>query len=464
MNKQAFEHSLRYIKSWLRFNYERGEVPGMVVAVSHKGRIVFNEAHGFADLEKKTKLTTDHIFRVASHSKTFTATALMQLQEQGKLRLDDYVVDYLPWLKEHNDRRWQKVTLRQLLSHGAGAIRDGTDADYWQLDRPFPNEDELKQAITEADLVIDNNVKHKYSNYGYSLLGMLIETVSGQTYNNYVKQNIVDALGLKNTGPEFNDSIKNRIVTGYTRRDVNKARLPIANIDTQAMAAATGFYSTATDLCAYFAAQAVGAAKLLNDESKKEMQRTHFRAKVPGQENAEDYGLGLEIEYLKKRKTFGHGGGFPGHITKSLYDSKNELAVVALTNCIDGPAAEIVKGIYGIIDYFQENTSETRPKHDMSKLEGRYMNLWSINDIVVTGDKVVAASPGSWRPFQVVESLEYVSDTALRIADADSFGSEDELVNFNLKNGKVESLSYSGATMWPEEVWINRQTRRTIVD
>src|ERR1035441_5645049 len=120
MNTKALDKSLNFIGSWLEFRYKREEIPGYVVAIAHKGKIVFNEAYGYADLEKKTKLTPQHMIRIASHSKTFTATALMKLQETGKLRIDDYVVQYLPWLKEHRDKRWQKVTIRQLMSHGAG--------------------------------------------------------------------------------------------------------------------------------------------------------------------------------------------------------------------------------------------------------------------------------------------------------------------------------------------------------
>jgi hypothetical protein len=293
---------------------------------------------------------------------------------------------------------------------------------------------------------------------------MVIQQVSDSTYNDFVIQNIVEPLGLKRTGPEYTDKIKDKIVTGYTRRDVKKTRLPIANVDTQSMASATGFYSTAQEMCTYFAAHAVGTNKLLDDESKKEMQRVHFRAKVPGKDNAEDYGLGLEIEYLKKRKTIGHGGGFPGHITKSLADPKDELVVVALTNCIDGAAQAIVKGIYGIIDHFQENTPDAKPKHDMRQLEGRYMNLWGMTDIVVTGDKVIAAYPNSWQPFDNPEVLEYVDDTSLKVTDTDSFSSEDELVRFKLKDDMVESVNYNGATMWTELGWIEKQIKRNVVE
>lgn len=464
MNKQALDHSIDFIKSWLRFRYEREEVPGFAVAIAHKGKLLMNKAYGYANIENKTKLTTDHIFRIASHSKTFTATALMQLQEQGKLRIDDYAVDYLPWLKKHTDKRWHKVTLRQLMSHGAGVIRDGLNADYWQLERPFPTEQELKKEILEANLVIDTNTKLKYSNFGYSLLGMVIEAVSGMSYNDYVTEHIVKVLDLQNTGPEFTAKMSDKTVTGYTRRDVNKARLPIAHINTKSMAAATGFYSTAEDLCTYFAAQFVGSGKLLDDESKKEMQRVQWHAKVPGQNNHEDYGLGLALEELKKRKTIGHGGGFPGHITQSIADPKDELVVVVLTNCLGGPSDAIAKGIYGIIDYFQENTPSTKPKHDMSRLEGRYMNLWSMTNIVVTGDKVVATFPNTWWPLTNPEELEYVNDTTLKVTSTSSYDSEDELVHFAFKDGAVESVNYNGSTMWPEAAWLKKQASRDVVE
>ena len=464
MNKRALDHSLEFIKSWLRFRYGREEIPGYVVAIAHKGKVLLNEANGYADLERQTKLTPQHIFRIASHSKTFTTTTLMQLVEQGRVRLEDNVVNYLPWLKQHKDTRWEKVTIRQLMSHGAGVIRDGLNADYWQLDRPFPSEQQLKKEVLEAELVADNNTKLKYSNFGYSLLGLVIEAVTGQPYNNYVTEHIVKPLGLKNTGPEYTPSIKTKIVTGYTRRDVNKTRVPIAQIDTRAMAAATGFYSNAEDLCTYFAAQFIGSGKLLSDELKKEMQRVQWHVKQrPGKDAHEDYGLGIEVVFVDKHRTIGHGGGFPGHITKSMADPADELVVVVLTNCIDGPASLIAKSIYTIIDYYQNNTPTTKPKHDMSRLEGCYMNLWTMINIVITGDKAIAIYPDTWEPLTEPEELEYVDDTTLKVTNTNSFDSEDELVHFTITNGKVESVNYTGSTMWPEDVWLKKQQGREVI-
>ncbi len=293
---------------------------------------------------------------------------------------------------------------------------------------------------------------------------MVIEKISGTTYNTYVVEHFVKPLALQNTGPDYTDEINDRLVTGYTRRETRKTRLPIAHINTGAMASATGFYSTAQDMCAYFAAHAVGSGKLLDDESKKEMQRVHFRAKIPGQKTSEDYGLGLVIEYLKKRKIIGHSGGFPGHRTQSMADSKDELVVVALTNCIDSPAGIIVKGIYTIFDYFQENTPITKPTQSLAHLEGRYMNLWSMTDIVVTGDKVIAANPDSWQPFVAADELEYVDDSTLKVIATDSFSAEQELVHFNIHAGKVKDINYNGGTMFPEAEWIKKQSQKSKVE
>jgi CubicO group peptidase (beta-lactamase class C family) len=387
----------------------------------------------------------------------------MQLQEQGKLRIDDYAVAYLPWLKDHTDKRWRKVTLRQLMSHGAGVIRDGLDADYWQLERPFPNEKELRGEIMKTDLVIEANTKLKYSNFGYSLLGLVIKSVSGMSYNDYVTEHIVKPLGLENTGPEYDPMLEDKFVTGYSLRSTQGVRLPIAQVDTHAMASATGFYSTAEDMAKYFSAQFVGSQKLLDDESKKEMQRSHWHAKTPGQDNYEDYGLGIEIEYLEGRTTISHGGGFPGQVTKSIADPKDELVVVVLTNCLSGPAGLIAKSIYHILDYFQNNTPSSQPKHDLSMLEGRYMNLWAMTDFVVMGDRVVASYSDTWQPLRQPEVLGYVDDTTLKVIDTGSFDSEGELVHFNLKNGSVESINYCGNTMWPEKIWLDRISKKKII-
>ncbi len=445
------ERAAKYIKDWLRFNYERGDTPGFVVAIAHDGKIIFNQAYGFADLEDKTPMTPPHLFRIASHSKTFTATAIMQLQERGKLRIDDSIVDYLPWLKQHKDRRWRSVTIRQLLSHGAGVIRDGLKNDYWSVEELFPSEAEFKKDLLAANLVINNNTKLKYSNFGYTLLGMLVSEVSGQPYNRYVIENIVKLLELKNTGPELNEHIALKLVTGYSMMGPHKKRLPIAPIDTHAMSPATGFYSNAADLCTYFMAQMVGSGKLLSDESKKEMQKAAWRAENTS--DWEEYGLGFEIEHINDHLLLGHGGGFPGNITKSYFDSEKKLVVIVLTNANGSLPTYMDKGIIKVLDFFQKN----RPAPGLEKYEGRYMNLWWNADVVAGKNKLIVGTADGWEPFERPEEIKHIKDDTFRISKADSFSSTEEEVRFQVtKNGKVSAMFYAGGTMLPEADYIKK--------
>ncbi len=456
MSQEALDRAIAFIRVWLKARHAEADWPGAAVAISQRGTLLMNEAYGWANVERRIPMMPAHRFRIASHSKTFTATALMLLVEDGRARLDDPVVQYVPWLRGHRDERWPHVTLRQLLSHGAGVIRDGRETDYWQLVRPFPDRAQFESEMLDNDLVLENNTRLKYSNYGYTLLGLVVEAVSGQPYNQFVVDRIIRPLGLQHTAPEY-EAGEADLATGYSRRD-NQQRRPLPHVSTHAMSSATGFISTAADLCRCFTAHMVGSGQLLSDESKKEMQREAWAAKTPGASERTGYGLGFVVQELGGHRVFGHSGGFPGFITLSAAAPDAGLAVVALTNA-DGPAASIVKGIYQVIQYFQEHAtaSSAIPTHDGRRLEGHYLNLWGAVLLVAAGGRMVTADPGSWDPFAASEALEFVDGDTLRVAEASSFGSEGELVRFRWREGQVETVSYAGSTMWPERAWRQRQ-------
>lgn len=454
MDKQVLERAIPFIDSWLRYRFERLEMPGFVVAIAHEGRVVFKQAYGYANLERKEPMSTNHVFRIASHSKTFTATSLMQLAERDLLNIDEPVVHYLPWLAKHRDKRMRHITARQLMSHGAGVVRDG-DGNFWQLAKPFPDADQFKNEIMNADLVIDNNQQMKYSNFGYTLLGLLIEAITKMPYHRYVKKNIVQPLGLRNTGPEFTEDILPKLVTGYARRDLDKKRMPFSGrMDTKAMAAATGFYSTASDMCAYFNAHITESGKLLTDESKKEMQRAQWRLK--NSRPIEEYGLGFSIDYVGERKLIGHGGGFPGQITRTLCDCQEKLIVVALTNCIDGEPKMMSKGIVSVINHFESSArqSDAKASERLKRFQGRFMQLWCDLEIVENGRKLIAVNPNTWFPFgedQEIQVLERIDDVTLKIKRAGGYSNEGELVTYNFDDrGTVKSIRFGGYEMLPE--------------
>ncbi len=158
--------------------------------------VELSTAHGLADVERAVPMTTEHLFRIASHSKTFTSTAVLQLVEQGRLRLDDTAGSWVPYLVEQQSPL-ADVTVRELLSHAGGVYRDSRDGDFWQLRRRFPDRGQLRDLLVAPEsAVVPRSERFKYSNIGYALLGLVIEAASGNDYADQLRHAVVEPLGL----------------------------------------------------------------------------------------------------------------------------------------------------------------------------------------------------------------------------------------------------------------------------
>ena len=234
-----------YFDRWLEFRLTADRVPGVQAAVLCDNEVVLSAAHGIADVKTGEPLTDRHLFRIASHSKTFTATAVMQLVEGCELRLDDTVGERLVELAPSPITT---VTVRELFSHPGGVVRDGWDGDFWQLDRAFPDRAELLRIAADDSAVLGRNERFKYSNVGYSLLGLIVEQVSGTPFRDYVIEHVIGPLGLTDTGPDLDEARRGDYAGGHAALAYANTRIPIDHIDTGAMSAATGLYSTASDL------------------------------------------------------------------------------------------------------------------------------------------------------------------------------------------------------------------------
>lgn len=436
-----------YIESWLQFRYEHERIPGFAVAVYSKGEFFLKSSYGYADLDRREPLRPEHIFRIASHSKTFTATALMQLAEKGLLQLDDPVSKHVRWFKSKRDKQVQSVTIRQLLSHTAGIIRDGEDCAYWQCLRDFPDKQEFKKFIANSKCIFGSNSRFKYSNYGYTALGAVIEAVAGQDYNYYVTTQIIKKCGLKNTGPEYHKSIADRLATGYSRDYHGTERMPFPAVSTNYMSPATGFYSTVEDICRYGAAHFIGNTKLISDSSKRELHWPHSHVI----DDDSKYGLGFNVWDIGSRRLVGHGGGFPGYITKTFIDTRNKLVVTAFTNCINGPAEDIAKGILSVIDFFLSYKSDSKTtliKTELNRLCGRFYSQWGVSDFVRIGNSIVDANPEKWSPFEKPGVLRVVNNSTLQLVSKNEYWPEGELIKFKKnKSGKISAVKYAGTPM-----------------
>jgi CubicO group peptidase (beta-lactamase class C family) len=439
--RSAVKSAVAYFDSWLAFRQQYSRIPGVQAAVLLGDELLLSTAHGQADLEAGTALTPRHLFRIASHSKTFTATAVLQLVELGKVRLDDPAGHWLSYL---DGTPLAAVTVRELLAHGAGVVRDGRDGDFWQLYHRFPDDDGLRKIATDRADIIPANERFKYSNIGYALLGQIIAAASGQRYNEYVTEQIVSRLDLANTGPEYEPSRADEFATGYSALAYAERRIAIDHIDTAAMAAATGFFSTAEDVVRYASAHFHGDTRLLSDASKRLMQRAEWKV----EEADGEYGLGLARVEIGDRLLLGHGGGYPGHITKTLFDPQDRLAVSVFTNAIDGPADVLAAGLIRLVNMAVENADHDNAgsPEDLERFTGRFAALWGVMDVVLLGRKLFALRPAADDPAQAPAPLTVEGDKTLRISGGIGYGSVGETLEYTFGDNGVESIRGGSAT------------------
>jgi len=446
--------AVAYAGEWLAYMQRSLRIPGLTVAVRHEEDVLLSRAYGEADIERSQEMRTDHIFRIASHSKTFTATAVMLLMERGALSLDDRLCRWIDWLDDQPGTTGS-LRIRHLLSHSSGVIRDGMDAGWWDLRMPFHDADSLRAAVLADPPLYSASERFKYSNIGYSLLGTVVEAASGQSYNDFVRAEIVDRLGLSSTGPEPDPSIANKMATGYSSRRYAQERVALRHLDTRAMSAATGFYSTAEDLCRYGAAHFMGNEELLTDETKRDMQHEAWKVEGPAPRH---YALGFNVSDVGGRRMVGHGGGFPGFITYTTIDPVDRLVVSVLTNAIDGPAEALATGVVKLINRANvaaDPATEGADQAKTAKLDrftGRFFSLWGAIDICRLGDQLCAIDPEMLDPTADVTELDVVDETTLRIAKASGYSSPGERVAFDFDSkGRVSRVQFAGSRFLPWE-------------
>jgi D-alanyl-D-alanine carboxypeptidase len=417
--------ALEYLAGWLDFQRRASEQPGCVVAVAYRGRIVLEEAFGYADLRKRIPLTPRHRFRVASHSKSFTAAGILKLRDQRKLRLDDRIGRYVDGLHPAAAR----VTLEQLLSHSGGLVRDGRDSGQFVDRRPFLSRDEVL-ADLKAPPILRRGTRFKYSNHGYALLGMAIEAITGEPYRDWIAREIVAAAGLEETTPDMPLPRGTRFARGHTGRMLAGRPLVIpGDFDTRALGPAGGFISTAADLARFF----------WQLRSRREMIRPRWRD--PHSSIERYYGLGIVSGTLAGWRWYGHSGGLQGYITRTAVVAREQLAISVLTNSIIGWAHPWVDGAMHILRTFKSRGGR--------RWRGRWWNVWGAIDLVPVRGKVLVASPALLNPF--VDATEI---TRGRITLAGGYANHGERVRF----GRREL--WLGASRHLPEAAVAREIKR----
>lgn len=435
------------IEHWIPLRLLYDDIPGLSIGISHNGRVRYQKAFGYADLEEGRKLKKDDTFRVASMSKMFTAVAIMQLQEQGKLRLDDKVSKYAPYFKGKSKiSDLSNVTIRQILSHASGLFRDG-GKNYWQTSK-FPKT--LRDTISPRSIVFENMVNLKYSNHGVSVLGDVIKKVSGLSYSDYVTKNIIKKLKLTNTYPDLPAEIPKNLASGYGMiMPMQEKREKFKHTKTHAYAPATGFISNTKDLCVFMSALSLSKtnrSKLLGRESIKAMSAAYDISSA----RDEIYGLGLSIVKIDERKTVGHSGGFPGFVTNAVMDTEENLVVIVLGNALRSFASAISFGILEMINGLvsMKGKFNLEKKKISSRYNGTYRERWGDTLIVGVGDKLLVFGPRYNKPLFKPTILERKKGHTFVHTGKEGFDAPGEKVVFRkLKNGKMQEAVFAGEVM-----------------
>jgi D-alanyl-D-alanine carboxypeptidase len=314
-------------------------VPGISIAVAEHGRIVYAHGFGWSDLDERIPVDSGTSFRIGSITKQFTASSIMLLQQAGKLNVDDKLSKYLP-----NAPHAAEVTLRQLLTHTSG-IPGYTELESFDAASKLPVTPEgIVQTIAGKPLAFKPGTKWEYSNTNFILLGLVVQKVSGQPYEDFVRTHFIEPLRLSSMSYWNPLLVHHDAAVGYSTMPFEP---PLHTIDWNWdwAWAAGGLNTNASDLARWDVA--LDSGKVVSPASFAMMTTAQ---KLANGKSA-GYGFGLGIGEMFHRKVVAHSGGVPGFITENFTIPHDGVAIVVLGNSDGfqpGPLArQIAYAIYG---------------------------------------------------------------------------------------------------------------------
>jgi len=297
------------------------------VLVEKDGKLLINQGYGSADLEWKIPNSPTTKFRLGSLTKQFTSASILLLEERGKLKVEDPVSKYMP----DAPASWQKITIYNLLTHTSGIPNFTGFPDYSPTEWKDTNPTELVARFRDKPLDFEPGSKFSYSNSGYVLLGYLLEKISGQSYADFLKQNIFTPLGMADTGIDSNTAILPERAQGYSPSPQGIRHTGYISMTIPFSAGA--IYSTTGDLLKW--EHGLFGGKVLSPASLTKMT-------MPFKEN---YAFGLMVSTRDSHKLVTHGGGIEGFNTSLNFYPDDKIAVIVLGNLNGGAPDQIANAM-----------------------------------------------------------------------------------------------------------------------
>ena len=299
----------------------RTDGPGAVVLIARGERVVLRRARGRAQIELAVPLQPEHVFRIASVTKIFTAATILKLVEQGKLSLDDTLAAHLPEVGAAG-----RVTIRQLLTH-SGGIPESSAGPPGSTRRGSDRASRIAE-IGSRPLAFEPGSQWSYSNAGYILLGAVIERISGERWPVAMQKAFFDPLRLTHTRYGDTASIVPGRAAGYTTDGPGHAVQNVTAVDAAVPDAAGALVSTADDLLRWVRAVTHGQAI-----TRESYQRMVTPSEVPPAAPTRDrYGFGVYVWQIRGETVIGHTGQIPGFASVVAYVPEHDITIIALAN------------------------------------------------------------------------------------------------------------------------------------
>jgi CubicO group peptidase (beta-lactamase class C family) len=313
-----------------------GKVPGLAVGVVEDGKLVYARGFGMMKLgENARPVTAETLFHMASITKTFVATAVMQLVEQGKVDPDARVTRYLPYFRL-NDPRFESITVRQMLTHTSGM----PDVEDYQWDKPEYDEGALERyvrSLSDKKLRWEPGSKFAYSNMAYEVLGDLVAKVSGASFEGYVEANILNPLGMRSSTLLLKRADPDKLATGYTRSKDGAVKAIAHYPYNRAHTPSSNLHSNVEDMARWALANLnhgeLDGLRILN-------RSTHDLMWKPAAETGQKglrVGISWFLDESKSDHLVEHAGGDDGFLTYLALCPARKLAVILMVNSDHGP-------------------------------------------------------------------------------------------------------------------------------
>jgi len=454
---QEIASKIELLETWITAQMEWRNLPGLSIAIVYDQELVWSKGFGYSNVDKKIPATSHTIYRIASITKLFTSTAIMQLRDQGKLQLDDPITKFLPWFNiKHRFPDAPEITIWNLLTHTSGLPREAA-FPYW-TDSKFPTLEQIINTLPDQETIFPAESKYKYSNLGMALLGEIVVAASGEPYDQYIHKHILNPLEMISSSVHLPTEHKKRLTAAYGRQMPDGSRELISYKDTKGITPAANISSTVDDLSRFAMLQfrdgKAGGNQILKRSTLQEMHRVQWlRPSWSG-----GRGLGFGVWKQGDRVFVGHSGWVGGNRSQLLFCPDEKIAVIVMINAEDGTPYLYANRAYHMLapEIIKAVTPAAQKKQfdpAWNKYVGMYTDPWGWDtEIMILDDGLVMYSynyPPEDDPEGPVVQLTPEGEHTFRMSGENGNG---ELVIFDFdKNGKIVHVKTGENFIYPKK-------------